>query len=413
MTNISGKLEAQLPQELVTLLREIGEIAKSRGERVYLVGGVVRDVILKRPNLDLDLVVEGNAISLARRIAKIKEWKVRTHPHFGTAKLLREGFCLDLVMARSETYEKSGALPTVSPGDIYDDLARRDFTINAMCICLNPGVFGDLLDPHGGQADLEQKLVRILHDQSFVDDPTRILRAIRYEQRLRFQLEMKTNKLLKRDLNNLDTVTGERLWNELELILRKEDFPEKVVLQANALGILQKLLIHLSSQEELEDCFAKARRMDGRSLSLPSVYLAFLGWSMTNEQVEACITRLKTQGWATHVLRDTMRLRDSLPLLEKPDALPSETYHKLKNRIPEVIASAAIVSHSPIAKKRLDLFLNDWRYVKPEITGTDLQSMGAVPGKKIGKILKTLHDAKLNQTVTNRDEEENLARKLI
>jgi tRNA nucleotidyltransferase (CCA-adding enzyme) len=412
LVNISVKLEAQLPQGLASLLREIGEIAEARGESAYLVGGVVRDVLLGRSNFDFDVVIKGRAISLARQLARDKGWDIRTHPRFGTAKLLWEDFSLDLVTARSETYDRPGALPTVKAGNIEDDLARRDFTINAMCICLNPRIFGDLLDPHGGQVDLEQKLVRILHHQSFVDDPTRILRALRYEQRLGFQLESETNDLLIKHLTNLDTVTGERLWHELELIL-EEDLPETIILKANALGILQRLGIPLSNDEGLTECFVTARSVHDQSLSLHSIYLALLAHRMDSEEIEGCITRLKMPGWATRVLRDTLHIMESVPSMEALDILPSEIYRMLKPLIPEVIASAAITSNSPTVQERLEIFLYNWRYVKPEITGTDLQKMGVSPGKQLGEILKALHDARLNQTVTNRDEEEILTRKLL
>ncbi|MFA4836906.1 MAG: hypothetical protein WC749_12650, partial [Dehalococcoidia bacterium] len=168
MGNIFRELEAYLPRELFGLLREIGEAAQSRGEAAYLVGGAVRDLLLGQPNLDLDAVVEGNAIALARRIAGARNWAVKTHPSFGTAKLCWGNLSLDMVTARSETYARPGALPTVAPGTIQDDLLRRDFTINAMAARLSPKSFGELLDPHGGQGDLERGLIRILHRGSFI-----------------------------------------------------------------------------------------------------------------------------------------------------------------------------------------------------------------------------------------------------
>ena len=264
MSNICQYLASYLPPGIFGLLRDIGETTVVGGQQVYLVGGMVRDLVLGKlnldrsavkreerlgeasatrsvgtggANLDIDLVVEGDAIALARRIAKGKNWGLRTHPRFGTAKLLLENLGLDLVTARSEIYAHPGALPSVKPGTIEDDLRRRDFTINAMAVCITPDHFGELLDPHGGQGDLGRGLIRILHRDSFSDDPTRILRALRYEKRLNFNLEQDTEGLMRQHLDNLNTVTGERLWHELELILQEER-PEKVLCRADELGVL-------------------------------------------------------------------------------------------------------------------------------------------------------------------------------
>ncbi|GAJ18729.1 unnamed protein product, partial [marine sediment metagenome] len=156
MVNVAREIEAQLPQELLELVRAAGELAADKGQSLYLVGGAVRDLFLGRPNLDLDLVLEGDAPSLARELAKLRGGKVVAHPHFGTATISQGTISLDLVTARSETYAKSGALPAVKPGTIQDDLLRRDFTINAMAAHLDPVRFGELVDPYGGKGDLDR-----------------------------------------------------------------------------------------------------------------------------------------------------------------------------------------------------------------------------------------------------------------
>ena len=196
ITNLSSQIEKQLPAELVTFIQRAGKTAISRGQGLYLVGGVVRDLLLGQTNLDLDLVVEGNALELAQQLVEITQGKIITHPRFNTAKLHWDKWSVDLTTARSETYTKPGALPTVTPGSINNDLSRRDFTINAMAIELNPSHYGELIDLYGGREDLEHKLIRILHEKSFTDDATRIWRGLRYEQRLDFQLEPTTLKLL-------------------------------------------------------------------------------------------------------------------------------------------------------------------------------------------------------------------------
>lgn len=436
MGNISQCLEAHLPPGILELLRDIGEAARSRGALVYLVGGVVRDLLLEQgraggADLDLDLVVEGDAIALARRIARVKHWGLRTHPRFGTAKLYQENFSLDLVTARSETYVQPGALPAVKPGTIEDDLGRRDFTINAMAACLSTDSFGELLDPHGGQRDLGKGLIRILHGDSFADDPTRILRALRYEKRLRFHLEQDTEELLRRHLDTLDTVTGERLWHELELIL-KEECPEKVLCRGEELGVLQRLHPALRGDGWLADKFARYRvwSLESGVWSPPlpasglgtrnsevstriEVYVALLVFRLTAEEIGGCIARLKMPGWAARTGRDVVQLKQVLSSLASAEPRPSEIYRRLNRHLPEVIEAAAIASDSPIVQQRLELYLKRLRHVKPELGGDDLQSMGVPPGRKMGQILRALHTARLDQTVTTREAEEALVRRLL
>ncbi len=220
ITNLASKIEKHLPAKLIDFMGAAGKTAASRGQNIYLVGGVVRDLLLGKPNLDLDLVVEGDAIELAKQLAETMQAKITTYPRFNTAKLKWGKWSVDLTTARSETYTKPGALPTVKPSSIEHDLSRRDFTINAMAVHLSPSRYGELIDTHGSRNDLEYKLVRILHEKSFIDDATRIWRGLRYEQRLDFQLEKATLKLLKRDIPMLDTISGDRIRYELECILK-------------------------------------------------------------------------------------------------------------------------------------------------------------------------------------------------
>src|SRR4030042_3307017 len=237
--NCSPLLEKYLPPPVLALVKIAGAEASELGLGLYIVGGVLRDLFLGRANFDFDLVVEGEAIELAQKIAKDSQAKLTVHSRFGTAKLNSPGFSLDLATARSETYSKPGALPTVKPGNLKDDLVRRDFSINAMALHLNPKRFGEFIDLYHGKGDLDNKLIRILHPNSFIDDATRILRAVRYEQRLGFKLEAETEKLLRRDVTMLDTISGDPIRHELELIL-KEDKPELAIRRAEELRVLSQ-----------------------------------------------------------------------------------------------------------------------------------------------------------------------------
>ncbi len=320
--DISGKIQKQLPAELVDFMQVAGEMSAKRGQSLYLVGGVVRDLLLGRSNFDLDLVVEGEAISLAQRLAQVKPGKIIVHPRFNTAKIKWGEWSVDLTTARSETYVKPGALPQVKSGSISDDLFRSDFTINAMAVYLSPGRYGELIDLYGGRNDLEHKLIRILHENSFIDDATRIWRGLRYEQRLSFQLEPATLKLLKRDIPRLDTISGDRIRHELELILA-EEYPEKVLRRAEELSVLAELHTTLKGDGWLAGKFQQARQLSYPELPPVGLYLAFLAYSLTVEEKEHLISRLRLPKSLAQILRDTDSLKSELQSLADPKLTPS------------------------------------------------------------------------------------------
>jgi len=406
--NLADKIKSQLPAELVNLMRAAGGIAQRQSQNLYLVGGVVRDLMLGRPNLDLDLVIEGDALSLAKELAAVFPGKMVTHPRFGTAKLQGVKWSVDMATARSETYARPGALPTVRPGTIKDDLFRRDFTINAMAIELNPGRYGQLLDLYGGKDDIKHKLVRILHEKSFIDDATRIWRALRYEQRLDFQLELLTLKLLKRHVNYLDIISGDRIRHELELAL-KEERPEKVLKRADELGVLAKLHPALRGDDWLAAKFAHARQVVAEPPSV-GLYLTLLTYRLTGEEVEQFISYLKLPRTTAQDMRETINLRDKLGSLEKPAMARSKIYFRLNGYSPPAITANAIATDSPIVRERLNLFLAKLRYIRPALTGADLTAMGVVPGPRMKEILNRLLGARLDGRVTSKRGEAELVK---
>jgi tRNA nucleotidyltransferase (CCA-adding enzyme) len=405
--NISKQLEKYLPPPVLALVKIAGREANELGLGLYLVGGVVRDLFLSRANFDFDLVVEGYAISLARRLAQDSQAKLKIHPRFGTAKLAYPGFSFDLATARSETYSKPGALPTVKPGSLKDDLIRRDFSINAMALCLMPHRFGELIDLYNGKDDLERNLIRILHPKSFIDDATRILRAMRYEQRLGFKLEAETEKLLRRDVTMLDTISGDRIRHELELIL-KEDEPEPVLRRAGELGVLRQLHPSLKGNGWLSQKFEQARKADIRA-SLPTLYLGLLIYNLTEKENERFISRLNFPKNSTQAMRQTLQLKAQLHSLANLQLKPSDIYQSLHSYTTTAIQANALVSESPIASQHLQLYLTKLRYVKTRLSGEDLKRMGIPAGPKIGEILSALHKARLNKEIRTRKEEEQFA----
>ncbi len=410
--NFGKLIEKQLPTELVNFMWVAGEIAHTRGEKLYLVGGVVRDLLLGQANLDLDLVVEGNAIELARQLKKINKGKLTTHPRFQTAKLQWNNWSVDLTTARTETYDKPGALPTVQPSSIEDDLVRRDFTINAMAIGLNPGYYGRPIDPHGGRDDLKSKLIRVLHEKSFTDDATRIWRGLRYEQRLDFHLERKTLNLLQRDMPMLNTISADRIRYEIECIL-KEKYPEKVFRRAQELEVLPKLHPALKGNGWLAEKFEQARQLCSPEPPEVGLYLALLAYPLTSEETEHLISRLKLPKSLAQDLRDTMTLKGKMRLLATPGMSPSGIYRLLANYSLPAMMANSLATESPAASQNIHLYLTRLKYIEISLTGVDLIRLGVAPGPDVKEIMEILHRATLDGQVTSKQDEEELVKEWL
>jgi len=412
ITNLSNKMEKQLPAGLVEFMQTAGLVAASQGQSLYLVGGVVRDLLLGRTNLDLDLVVEGNAVELAKHLAGAVQAKMTTHPCFQTANLKWDKWSIDLATARSETYDRPGALPGVNPGFLIDDLFRRDFTINAMAIELAPDRWGRLIDLYGGRGDLDKGLIRILHENSFTDDATRIWRGLRYEQRLDFHLEPATLKLLKRDVTVLDTISGDRIRHELELVL-KEELPEKVLCRADELKVLAKLHPSLKGDGWLTEKFEAVRRTSSPNPPSVELYLALLVFRPDSTETEEFIQRFRLRKSHARTLRDSSSLKTKLELLSESDIAPSRVYQILHGYSQSALTASYLASDSPTAQQNIHLFLTRLRYVRPVLTGNDLQKLGIAPGPRMKEILQRLHEARLDGKVTTKQGEVEMVKGLI
>jgi len=410
--NLSSRIKEYLPAELTGFLEAVGAIAAYQGHHLYLVGGVVRDLLLDRSNLDLDLVVEGDALALAQQAASVTQGKLTVHRRFGTATLRWGKWSIDFVRARSETYDRPGALPRVIPGSLVDDLFRRDFTINAMAINLNPGCYGEVIDIYGGCADLEKKLVRVLHEKSFTDDATRIWRALRYEQRLDFRLETDTRRLLARDIPMLDTISRDRVRHELDLVL-KEAQPEKVLRRAGALKVLRRLHPALKAGHTLSARFERAREVTLPGPQLDSVYLALLTHPLTDEEVEDFISLLRVPGSPAKVMRDSQRLKAKLKLLAIANLAPSRIYAALQDFAPAALLVNAVAADSLTVSRNIGLFYGWLRYVKPSLTGDCLIQMGVAPGPEVRELLEHLRIARLDGEVATRQGERELVREWL
>ncbi|MFQ5934257.1 MAG: CCA tRNA nucleotidyltransferase, partial [Dehalococcoidia bacterium] len=364
--------------------------------------GRVRDLLLEKGNGDVDLVVEGDASTIARELSRQQGGKVVDHPSFGTATYLHGDLRIDLATARSEVYSRPGALPLVGSGSMETDLSRRDFTINAMALRLSPPQVGQLLDPHDGQSDLEKGLVRVLHSGSFADDATRIMRAIRYEQRLGFRLEEGTLELLVRDLPYLESVGVDRLRHELELILQ-EDSSERALLRANELGVLKQISPALSADDWLAETYQRARSEVGSTGS--GLYLALLLYRTTPEDALGFLRRYRFAREQIQTVEDLMKLKSQHGSLEKDELQPSAIYALLEGLSVDTLHAFQIASDSPLVEERVQLYLSDLRPVKSCLNGGDLLALGVPRGPGMGRLLEELLKARLDRKVTSKEDE--------
>ncbi len=410
--NLKEKLEQKLPPRLVVFLQLAGRKAGDRNEKAYIVGGVVRDLLLGLDNYDIDLTVEGDAVALARELMGSASDRITIHKQFNTAKIRWQDWNIDFVTARSETYACPGALPEITPSSLEDDLKRRDFTINAMAIGLTGKSYGMLYDPCSGQRDLEEGKIRVLHDASFIDDSTRIWRGLRYEQRLGFELEPHTLQLLQRDIPMLDTVSGERICYEIDCIF-KEKYPEKVFKRANRLGVLNRFHPDVKFDMYMDERFSQARERCYPNAPSTLLYWLLLTYGLDIEMKEMLISRLRLPKLIAQPLRDCSAIKDRLSLLAAPEIKPSEIYHLLFGYSLQAILANIIAGDIEESQGALTLYMEKLHNVKSIITGSDLLKMGITQGPLLKNILDAILDARLNGKAVSREDEIAIIRKLL
>ena len=407
--DIASKI-SRLPKPVSDLIFAASRAAGKSRSKIYLVGGIVRDLLLDRQSKDIDIMVEGDADRVISEMSHLLSCKPVIHKKFGTATFSIDDYRLDISTCRSETYDHPGALPRVSPGSIRDDLLRRDFTINAMAVSIIPGQIGDLIDICSGRHDLDRKLVRILHDRSFIDDATRIMRAIRYEQRLKFRLERHTLDLLRHNLDMLNSLSGDRLRHEVIRWLH-EPQPWKILKRAHDLGILSKIHPALMWTPQLARAFLAVARSCG-SCSQEKLFLNLLVYHMNGSQLEELLQRLNAGREFGEAARQTVSLKEKAHLLDDVNLKRSEIYRMLKEFKTVAIRANALCAPPGTARTNLKLYLNTLNNINSMIQGKDLIKMGIPENKKMGKILESLLSAKLDGVVKTRDDEIKLVQKL-
>ena len=442
--NLTERLENALSPVHIALLKAVAQMAHEKHMAIYIVGGFVRDLLLDRPSQDFDLVVEGDAIDLARSLSKKYGGRITSHSRFGTAKwylsdninnILAKGGSqtgqladtsnlprfLDLISARTEFYTYPTALPTVERGSIKLDLHRRDFTINTLALRLDGPHYGELQDYWGGLNDLRQGLVRVLHSLSFVDDPTRMLRAVRFEQRFGFKIEERTLQLLQEALNLLDRVSGDRIRHELDHIL-DETLAPNMLARLDELNLLIAIHSDLKWDAWLQTRFESIPVNDpdpdwgipgGTGWLHNKITLAYTLWCirLPPERAASVLYRLKiARALSIDILATCHVWLDLLSLVNVP---PSVVANRLDEVSPLTIFALCLGASDPKICNILRAYVTTWRKVTPRITGDDLRARGLPPGPIYKTILSTLRNAWLDGEISTIEQETVLMETII
>jgi tRNA nucleotidyltransferase (CCA-adding enzyme) len=415
--NIQELMKEVLDRKTMKILLTAGEVAYSMGFRTYLVGGLVRDIMLRIRNLDVDLVVEGDGVEYGRKLARRLKARIRTHKKFQTAVLImKDGFKLDVATARTEYYDAPGAYPMVERGSIKLDLYRRDFSINALAIRLDPGSFGQIVDFFGGQRDLKERTIRILHNLSFVDDPTRMIRAIRFEQKFGFRIGKHTEYLLKGAVRReyIQRAQGMRVLGEIMAVLR-EGHPENAFQRMDDLGILKAIHPSLAFDEKTREVFRQVEKIHtwfqylylDEHPDIAGIYLNAAMFLRSKKDRRGILKVFHVQPhWEKNFEEGWAQISSTLRALAQPgEQKPSWINNILSDlRTEDLILIMALTKREPTARA-ISLYLSRLRFIKSEVDGKILKAMGYESGPLFGKIMKAVQDARVDGEVNTLQEE--------
>ena len=407
--------------KIIKMIKEIGQEADRTNQSAYVVGGCVRDIFLKRENLDLDIVVEGDAGSIARRWRHKYSAPLKEYDRFGTATVYLNGdIRIDFARARQETYPYPAALPVVRPGSIQEDLFRRDFTINAMAIRINDKNFGELVDVYHGLEDLKKGKIRVLHTKSFIDDPTRILRAVRFEQRFHFRLESLTSKLLTEAMqkNALSAVKPERYFAEFKKVLG-EEHPGRCLKRLGQIGALRHDQFYFNIRpayvQKIVRGIGSIKRKPYFSEAMDRWLIYFMSLMAPESQpaVEKLCTLFNLKRSDRQKILPNGVWQSLLTQLKGSQMRPSQIYHILKPLSLETIIFMRLISPQRNVHQNIDRFLTRYNQVGLTMNGNDLKRLGLVDGKRIGEVLKYLLDQKVDGKIKTKSDERVAARRFI
>lgn len=410
MANIASTIEARLTPNQLAQLRTLSRVADGFRLRCWLVGGGVRDALLGLAVSDLDISAVGATAEFAAAAADALGGAVVSRSQFNTFGISAASGRLDIAMARRESYARPGALPRVSPGMMADDLARRDFSINAMAVSLASDTWGELLDPFDGRGDLGRKVVRALRPFSFMDDATRIFRAVRYSVRLGFAPDAETERLMRRDAAHMGGISGARVRGELDRMLGEER-RAAMLAAANEYGVLRAVHPALDLNADAVNALERADAWDyaDKPLLMAGV-MAY--WAAAARHAELA-ARLDMSALWGRVFADTARVKGEFGALGRDGVRRSEIYRRLRGCHDAAVAACAVCVGDERIAGRLDLYRRELRDARALLNGDDLLALGVPQGPMVGAILAELLAARVDGAVGTRADEAAYARRRL
>lgn len=419
--NLEKQMNAVMPKPVLQLLQDTGQLADDLGYRVFLMGGSVRDLLLGFSNPDLDIVVEGDGISFADALSDRLHVRMEMHEQFATATLFCSGgFKIDVATARTEYYEYPAALPAVETGTLKQDLYRRDFTINAMALSLNSNHWGDLVDFFCGRADLNRKIIRVLYNLSFVEDPTRIFRGVRFEKRLGFCMEPETYKFALEAVKNgfIEKLSWNRIREEISATW-SEPYPVKVLERLGELGIWQRIMPEIDLTESLKKLIRRVeKKIDIIEKFIPDINRELLYWlvlchNLSGTEIRALNEKFQwPRSYREELVRVTERKLEVRQLFQDKVSAPSALHRVLEGLKAEGLAYFALTG-----SRQDQILIKDYVIAKAnavvETKGSDLKVLGLKPGPLYKELFEVLQAKRLDGVIKSKEEELDLINQII
>jgi tRNA nucleotidyltransferase (CCA-adding enzyme) len=413
--NIEALLKKRTDVHIYNLIKTIGCCADGYNVRAYLVGGIVRDVFLDTKDVDIDITVEGNGMEFAKYLADKLGAAYKGFDRFKTGKVfIKDGMRIDVASARAELYPKPASLPEVEFTEFKLDLFRRDFTINSMAMKINRDGFGEFIDPFDGIGDLKRGILRCLHEKSFIDDPTRIIRAVRFETRYGYKIEKRTMSLLKQalKLEAFKPAPGERLRDEIIVLLEEKD-PYKAIKRLETIGALEQICPGVKIGMRVKHIFKRLRGMDKYGDRMPLLYMMAILRGLSGRSLQNVYERMKFSNEWMKLITQSRSAVTKIKYISNKKITDGGIYSIMTGLNPEVMFYMTALTDNKNVIRNVKRYMDKLMHTDIEIDGNDLIKLGIAEGPAYAGILKKVKMAKLDGKVKNRAQEIELAREII
>tara|TARA_Y100000814_G_scaffold192126_2_gene140903 strand:+ start:9223 stop:10473 length:1251 start_codon:yes stop_codon:yes gene_type:complete len=407
--NLEKDIKSKFNSVEQKLLNKAEIAAQSSSVKLYLVGGPVRDLLLGNIIHDLDFLIDGEIDSFIHEFSKVINSQPISSSQFKTFKYRIGDNEIDIALARTEVYPFPGSLPNIKPSNIHEDLYRRDFTINAIALQLFPKPY-KLIDPVNGIEELKNKRIKIIHEKSFQDDPTRIFRAIRYSSRFDFPIEQKTIDLIHQDMNFISSLSGKRILNELIKYLSENDTSNSLS-SLTKYNILQFIDNNFPSNEEF---ITRLHVFKNEKYSLNEkevLLLAILCSNMNQIQLNKFITRFSLSKKQTKILIDLNQINkkiSSISVMKKASSI-TNLFDKYEIK---ALKFASIITENNKFTQMVNSYINIWSNIKPYNNGNEITKILSIDKTKLSSIIQKVRDAIINGQISSKADEMKFLKKL-